>query len=149
MSTLPEDWAEERYDSDFEPNVAESDYPVVVPVRVVYTENENLPPGFASFMTYPIGQVNVSSPTQLLQRREHRFKAKYFLNFPAAGTITLNSKQEPLSKDASPQGFAVTVAAATQNFAMPDYDSSQPLFAIASIAGCTIAIIDESFGQVQ
>jgi hypothetical protein len=149
VSTLPEEWEGLDTDPDFEPNAAESEYPAVVPVRVVYTENEQVPPGFSSFMTWPIGQIGVSSPTQVLQRREHRYKAKFFLNFPGAGTITYNSKQEPLSKDSSPQGFSVTVAGATANLAIPDYDGAQPLYFIASIAGCTVAVMDETYGQVQ
>jgi hypothetical protein len=149
LSTLPEEWEGLDTDVDFEPNAAESEYPAVVPVKVVFDETQRLPPGFTSFMTWPIGQVGVSPPTQALQRREHRFKAKFFLNFPAAGTITINSKMEPLTKDANPQGFAVTVTAAANNLAIPDYDGTQPLFFIASIAGCTVAVMDESFGQVQ
>lgn len=151
MSSLPEEWEGLDIGQEFEPNVAESEYPEVVPVRVVFSETENIPPGFAAFMTYPIGVVNVSSPTQLLQRREHRFKCQLMVSVPAACTVTFNTKQEPLSKDANPQGFSLVFSAANNNpgFVMPPYEAAQPLFAIASIAGVTIAFFDQSYGQVQ
>lgn len=154
MTTLPEEWSEEsgsEHGAEFEPNVAESEYPAVVPVRVVFSETENLPPEFASFMTWPVGQVNVSAPTQIIQRRYKRFKAQLMISIPAAGTVTINSKFEPLSKDASPQGWSYTFTAANNNpgFLLPPYESQQPLWAIASIAGVTIAVLDQSYGQVQ
>ena len=227
MTTLPEDWAEEGESSFFEPNVAESQYPAVVPVKVVFSEVENLPPGFATFMTWAIGVVGTSLPTPILQRRLHRYKAKFSINTPGACTVWLNSKQEPLTL-ASPQGMAFTFPAGATggiisppipatgvaqanffnqpvsvnisggtvtviaingaatgftsgiftvpaggsitltysaaptwvwtgtspasnavNFPLPDYDGQPPLYAIASIAGVTIAVMDESFGQVQ
>lgn len=145
MTTLPEEWGADE-GPPFEPNVAEAEYPAVVPVRVVFSETENLPPGFASCMTWPIPVINVGTPLAILQRRQHRFKAQLMLSMPGAGTVTLNTKQEPLSVQ---QGFAFVATAAVSNQVLPPYESQQPLYVIASIAGCTIAVIDQSFGQVQ
>lgn len=100
-------------------------------------------PDFASFMTWPIPQVGIGTPLLFAPRKPQRYKAKHVLTFPAAGTIWINSKSDPLSLP-TPQGFTYTVAAAG-NFSIPDYDAQQPLYAIASIAGVTISQFDESF----
>ena len=145
--TLPYEFGADQ-DVDFEPNIAESDYPAVVPVKIVMSETENVPPQFASCMTWPIGQVGVASPTQILQRRLHRFKTQFLLNMPGAGVVTFNTKQEPLMNP-NPQGFSFTAAAIVANQALPPFESAQPLYVIASIAGCTVAVLDQSYGQTQ
>jgi hypothetical protein len=106
--TIPANWAEEGESSEFEANTAESEFPVAVPVRVTFDETKRLPPGFATFMTWPIGQVGVSLPTQILQRRMQRFKAKFVVSAPSPCIITVNSKQEPLTLQ-NPVGMNVSV----------------------------------------
>jgi len=153
VSTLPEDWATGEEPGEFEPSVPESEFPAVVPVRVIFDESKRLPPSFATMMTYTLQTSGLTGlgPIQILQRRITRFKAKFLINFPGAGSVYLNTKQEPLmaAPNSTPQGFTVTVVAAANNVAIPDYDGQPPLFAVASIAGVTISVMDESFGQVQ
>lgn len=155
MTTLPGDWAEEsgtEHDAPWEPSEGEAYSPAVVPVKVMFDETERLAPGFATFITYTLQQTGLTGlgPTQILQRRYKRFKAKFYLNFPGAGTVTINSKSEQLtSSPTNPIGFNITSAAAANNVAIPDYDGMPALYAIASIAGVTISVMDESYGQVQ
>lgn len=230
--TIPEYWTQDE--SDESPDDVQGmenvqrQFPVV-PVKVVFDENERLSPTFCSCMTWPIPQVGVGVPLLVLPRKETRFKAKFVVNFPAAGSVYFNTKYDPLSNP-SPQGFQliaggavtqpspsqptvgaspytyvntnpytvnVTVAGGTVsaiavngqttgitsgtfalatgqyitvtytvapttfsvanananvagggNLFLPDYDSMQPMYAIATIAGCTLSVWDESFGNV-
>lgn len=151
--TVESSWTEEEdegaysYEVEGEEETEDEGGFGVVPVRVVFTENEQLAPSYCSCMTWPVGQVNVSIPTQILPRKEKRYKAKFIVNFPGAGNVILNTKLDPLTLP-SPQGFTFTVTAAG-NFALPEYDAMQPMYIIASIAGVTISVWDESYGNVS
>jgi hypothetical protein len=144
--TLPEGFPADPGEV-YEEQVAEEWQPAVVPVRVMHDETIRVPPEFASCMTWAITQVGQGAPVQILQRRLHRYKVKFLANFPGAGTLFLNTKFEPVSNP-SPQGFAVTVAAAGI-MPVPEYEGMQPMYAIATIAGVTLSVMDESYGQVQ
>jgi hypothetical protein len=121
--------------------------PAIVPVHVMLDESETVPPEFASCMTWTIPQTGVGTPVQILQRRYHRMKAKFLANFPGAGTLIINTKYDPLTLP-SPQGFMLSVLAAG-SAPLPEYDSMQPVWAIATISGITLSVLDESYGQVQ
>jgi hypothetical protein len=142
--TIPYEITEEGGE-EYEGNVAEELSPVVVPVRVVFNENERLPPEFAGMMTWAIPQAPLYAT--VLQRAYKRYKAKFIANFPGAGTLYLNTKIDPLTNP-SPQGFSVTVTAAGL-VPLPEYEAMQPLYAAGSIAGITLAVMDERYGAVQ
>lgn len=131
----------------YEEQVTEEWNPAVVPVRVMHDETIRVPPEFASCMTWTITQIGVGAPVQILQRRLHRYKTKFWAFFPGAGTLFLNTKFEPVSNP-SPQGFSVTATAAGF-VAIPEYEAMQPLYAIATVAGVQLSVMDESYGQVQ
>jgi hypothetical protein len=132
----------------YEEAVTEEWEPAVVPVRVMHDETIRVPPEFASCMTWTIPQMGVGQPAQILQRMYHRYKTKFLAVFPGAGTLYLNTKFDPLSNPASPQGFSVTASAAGI-VPVPEYESMQGMWAIGSIAGITLSVMDESYGQVQ
>jgi hypothetical protein len=142
--TIPYEITEEGGE-EYEQNVTEQLEPVVVPVRVVFNENERLPPEFAGMMTWSVSQAPLY--TTVLQRSYKRFKAKLLASFPGAGTLYLNTKIDPLTNP-SPQGFSVTVTAAGL-VPLPEYEAMQPLYAAGSIAGITLAVMDERYGAVQ
>lgn len=147
--TIPEYWTDDEtdnYPADVEGTAQTDQNFPVVPVKVIFDENQRLSPTFCSCMTWPIAVVGVNTPLLILPRKETRFKAKFIVNFPAAGTLYVNTKSDPLSNP-SPQGFTLTVTAAG-NSLLPDYDAMQPMYAIASIAGVTISVWDESYGAV-
>ena len=132
---------------EYAEDVAEFD-PAIVPVRVMATENEQLAPSYATCMTWTLPVIGQNVPVMILQKRYKRYKAKFLLNFPAAGSAYINTKFEPLTL-ATPQGFTVTVSGIFLNMALPEYDAMTPMYAIASIAGVTISVIDEAYGLVQ
>lgn len=112
----------------------------VEPIPVVNVTQRQTPEK-ASCMTWAIPQTGQGTPVQVLQRRERRFKAKAIITFPGAGTVTINSRQDGVANN---QGYTITVPNAGI-FSLPDWETEQPLWAIASISGCTFAVIDESF----
>jgi hypothetical protein len=144
--TLPSQWPEDPGE-EYEQAVTEEWQPAVVPVRVMHDETIRVPPEFASCMTWPIQQIGVGQPTQILQRRYTRYKTKFLALFPGAGTLFLNTKFEPVSNP-SPQGFTVTAAAAGL-VPIPEYEAMQGMWAIATIPGVLLSVMDESYGQVQ
>lgn len=145
MSTLPEGWLEEDDGEEYEEAMTEQLQPLVVPVRVVESESKRVPPEFAGMMTWPVPQA--PSYVGIVQRSYERYKAKFIVNFPGAGTLYMNTKIDPLTNP-TPQGFSLTVAAGG-NASLPDYDCQQALYVCGSIAGITIAVMDERFGKVQ
>jgi hypothetical protein len=145
--TLPGQWPPDPGEQ-YEEMMTEQLEPAVVNVRVMHDETIRVPPEFASCVTFPVPVVGAGSPVQILQRRYHRYKAKFLVNFPAAGTLYINTKFEQLTLP-SPQGIQVVSAGALNNFIFPEYESMQPMWVIGSIAGITIGVMDESYGQVQ
>lgn len=149
--TIPADWTQEEYpDQNTLADIhgMQATGHVVTPVHVLYDESERLSPEFCSCMTWSIPVFGATGviPVQLLQRRYKRYKAKFVVNFTAAGFIVVNTKMEPLTLT-SPQGFNV-VATAAGNTPLPEYDAMQPMWAVASVAGVTISVWDESYGEV-
>ena len=146
---LPDDEFVESGETEAYSSDAREQYiPSVVPVRVMFDESKTVSPEFCGMYTWPITQIGQGPPTQFLQRRYMRFKAKFTINFPGAGVLYLNTKIEPLTL-ATPVGYTINVAALGNFTLLPDYDAQQPMYGIASIAGVTISVMDESYGQVQ
>lgn len=147
--TTPEYWTHDEtdeYDFDVEGEAqAERNFPTV-PVKVVFDENEQLTPTFCSCMTWPVPAVNTTGALLVLPRQEKRFKSQLVALFPGAGTLYFNTKVDPLNNP-TPQGFAITVAAAGLQL-LPPYECMQPMYAIASIPGVTLSIWDEVYGKV-
>jgi hypothetical protein len=103
-----------------------------------YKTTVRRPPEFGSCMTWAVPQVGIGTPVQILQRQAGRFKAKLIVT-NAGTSIVFNSKLDPL-QGANPQGFTVTAIGA-----LPDWESQQPLYAIATGAGGSVSVWDETY----
>lgn len=151
MTTLPSEWTEDEYPDQDTPEDIHGSLAghTVIPVHVVHDESVRVAPEFCGCMTWTVPQYGPTGvvPVQLLQRRYKRYKAKFLVTMPAAGSIIINSKQEPLTGLTTPQGFTLTLAAAGI-YPLPEYDAMQPLYAVGSIAGITVSVFDESYGEV-
>jgi hypothetical protein len=145
--TLPYDFEDSSEEQDQTAEYGSKMSPV--PVRIMFDENQQVSPQFCSWMTFPIGQTGVSPATQICTHRYHRYKAKFIVNFPGAGTLYIARVPDYLNTGATGNAFALTVAAAITGNLLPDYDGEQPVYAIASIAGVSISVMDESYGTVQ
>lgn len=112
--------------------------------------NERDAPDYGSCMTWPVGQAGVATaPTQLLPRRIRRYKGKMWVTNPTGGTATaivINSKQDPLTNP-NPSGATYQLAAAPSSLELPDWDSQQPVYAIAIGGAITVSVIDEAYAQ--
>ena len=138
--TLPDEFGADE-DVDYEPNLAEAEFPAVVPVRIVFSETQNLAAQFASCMTW---QISNAQPIQILPRRLHRLEAMIWFPGGFVGqTLFFNTKLDPLTLT-NPQGLQV----ASQMIIT--FKSQQPLYAVASTVGPTpVCVLDQSFGQAQ
>jgi hypothetical protein len=97
-------------------------------------------PEYGACMTWNIPQVGVGQPVQILQRQPQRYKAKMVLiALTGATSVVINSKLDPV-QGATPQG--VTLLAAGP---LPDWESQQPLYAIAVGGTATISVWDETY----
>ena len=119
-----------------------------VDVRIVDTLTQRVAPQFASCTTFPIAQNGAAGPTgqqqvtQLLQRRLHRFKAKFQFTLGTATSLVFNSKPDPLTA-VPPQGLILIAGQV-----MPDWESQQPLYATAIGGGnATVSVVDEAYGE--
>jgi len=122
-----------------EPQIYEGESIPMEPIPVI-SATENRAPEFASCMTY---SIPTTQPIQILTRRIRRNEAKIEINFTAAGTVTFNSNPDHLSTG---QGYVVSVPVAGL-YRFPDWESQQPLYCIASVAGFTALVIDESYAE--
>ena len=150
MTTLPGEWTEDEYPDQDVPEDIHGQLAghTVVPVHVVHSESERVAPEFCSTMTWTVPQYGPAGviPVQLLTRRYKRYKAKFIVNFPAAGSLVVSTKIDNLAS-ANPQGFTLALAAAGL-YPLPEYDAMQPLYAVGSIAGIIVSVLDESYGEV-
>jgi hypothetical protein len=144
------EYLEDQYDTDDEE--ANYDQQVnAVAVKVVATNSERVAPQFANLQTWTIQQLGVaqgSQPpyTQILQKRQGRYKAKFSVALGTATAIWLATDPNKLTGTAVPTGFLITASGNS----IPDYDSERPLYAIAvGGANATISVMDESYGQQQ
>ncbi len=151
-------YPEEEYiseDSDsWDQEAMEEQQVNAVPVEIINANTERVTPQFANVMTWTIQQFGAaqgSQPpyTQILQKRQNRFKAKMVLSLGTATGVALATSSEKLTGTSAPQSNqAVFLATASGN--LPDWESERPLYAVAiGGANATIAIIDESYGQQQ
>ena len=109
----------------------------------IYNAVEETAPEYGSCMSYTLTQFGVGQPVQLLTRRIRREKAYVEVNFNIPGTVTFNNNLAPLS---IPQGYVITVPVAGL-YRLPDWETQQPLYCIASVAGLTASVIDMSYGE--
>lgn len=109
----------------------------------VFNSEERLAPEYGSCMTWQLPVQGTNGAIPVLNRRLRRHKAKWFINFPGAGTVILNSNIDHTNQGV---GYTVTVAAAGI-FVGPDWESQQPLYALATITGVTFSVIDESYSE--
>jgi hypothetical protein len=148
--TIPAQWSEdEGNEAEYSTSTPGQENFPVVPVKVMFTENENVAPEFCSCMTWTVQQIGTASGQQLqvIPRRYRRYKAKFLVTFPGAATLYVNTQPGPLTNP-TPQGFQYTVQTAG-TVPLPEYDSMQPLYMIGSVAGITVSIWDESYGEVS
>jgi hypothetical protein len=108
-----------------------------------YTATEEIAPDYGSTMTYAIPQFGVGTPLQVLTRRLRRHKAYVEVNFTLAGSVIFNSKIDQLS---SQSGYTVAVPVAGL-YRLPDWESQQPLYVIATVAGLSVSVIDFSYSE--
>jgi hypothetical protein len=112
------------------------------PLPVISATQEEAPE-YGSTMTYSIPQFGVGTPLQILTRRIRRHKAYVEVTFTVPGSVTFNSRQDPLSSN---NGYIVSVPVAGL-YRFPDWESQQPLFCIASVSGLVVAVIDMSYAE--
>jgi hypothetical protein len=125
-----------------EPQIYEGNAYAAEPVRVTEV-SERAAPEYGSCMTWPIPQTTTGTPVLILNRRLRRHKAK--LNITALGgatSVVFNSVIDRL-QGATPQGYTISVVGV-----LPDWESQQPLYAIAVGGGpASISVIDESYAE--
>lgn len=149
MSTLPEEWPEDRPQTELVPSEEAWNEIAGIPVRIVSQPQERESPEFGAWFTVTIGQSGLVSASpycsQVLQRRYRRFKAKFGpCTFQSATSVVFNSKPDPLTGP-NPQGWIM----ATTGLVLPDYDAEQPLYAIAVGGTATLPVLDESYGYLK
>jgi len=131
----------EDYEED-EPQEYEGGTHLEQPVRVV-SVTENYAPEYASCMTWPIPVQGIGQPLLIAPRRIRRSECKVQLNFTVAGTVILNSNLQGVMNG---QGLQIVMPVAGL-YTAPDWESQQPLYAIASIAGISAIVLDESYAS--
>ena len=154
------DYPETEYISDdsddWDEEALEEQQVNAVPVHVIKTDTEIVAPQYANLMTWGIPQFGVaqgSQPTyvQILQKRQNRYKAKFFVSLGSATAIALATDPAKLTGVTSAPGVGQSVFLVTLGGgSIPDYDSERPLYAVAiGGANATISVLDETYGQQQ
>lgn len=129
---------------------ADQDLGVIpVDVRVVddMTRTESEAPEFGTCLTYTIPQQGTALPIQILQRALRREKAYIEVNFSVAGSVWFANTPNPLTNP-NPSGYLVNVPV-TGLYRLGDWESQQPLYCIASVAGLSVSVIDQAFGSTS
>jgi hypothetical protein len=104
--------------------------------------SEDAAPEYGACMTWTIPQAGIGTPVQIFQRRIRRHKGKMILTTITGATgIVINSKIDPL-QGASPQGATLVTIGN-----LPDWESQQPLYAIAIGGTAVIACWDEAYAE--
>lgn len=111
------------------------------PIPVV-TVGERVAPNYGSCMTWLIPQAGVGQPVQILTRRLRRHKAKLILVSLTGATQVIFNAVIDRVQGITPQGFTMIAAGP-----MPDWESQQPLYAIAIGGTALISLWDESYAE--
>ena len=140
----PEYWDAETGEDE---TYGDNDYPQIPHALVeVVGQGQRVAPEFNPWSSFSIPLAGSASPIQILQRRYHRYKAKFTPNIPAATTLYFANTPQVLMAPAIPS----TVAAFITGQNIPDYDGMQPLYAVYTGTGpVTITVLDESYGPVK
>jgi len=125
-----------------EPQVYEGAAYAAEPIRVVEV-SQRAAPEYGACMTWPIPQTTAGTPVQILTRRLRRHKAKLTITaLGGATSVVFNSVIDRL-QGATPQGFTAIVVGN-----LPDWESQQPLYAIAIGGGpASISVLDETYAE--
>ena len=110
-----------------------------IPVTI---ETNNAAPEYGACMTWTIPQAGTGQPIQILTRRLRRFKAKLIVTTLSGATSVVFNSVIDRVQGAVPQGLTVTAVGF-----LPDWESQQPLYAIAIGGTATITILDESYAD--
>jgi hypothetical protein len=125
-----------------EPQVYEGAAYAAEPIRVAEV-SQRAAPEYGATMTWLIPQISAGTPVQILTRRLRRHKAKLTVTALGGATSLVFSAIIDRLQGAVPQGFTWV---GTGN--LPDWESQQPLYAIAVGGGpASISVIDESYGE--
>jgi hypothetical protein len=115
------------------------------PIPVVEM-SERRTPELASTMTWSIPATGGNNqPVQILQRTDHRFKAKVTIaNLNGASSVLFSNTITTLQGTIASIPAGVATYQAVGN--LPDWESQQPLYAIAiGGAGAIVSVIDERY----
>jgi hypothetical protein len=154
--TLPQNWEDSYYDQEEAPDAWAELQPV--PVEIKRTEIEQVAPESTSWMFYNIplapalAGTGALQPVQICTHKYHRHKAKFLWTIPANCVIYLDRVQDRLMANALGTTFQIiTGATAITSSAviLPEYDGQQALYAVATVAGATVSVMDESYKTVQ
>lgn len=151
MSTLEESWTEPpSATTDQTPPDLAGLYPEhPIHVKVVDVASQNVAPEFVGMATWVVQLAGSGNPTQLLQHRYHRYKAKMIWTIPAATTVWLDNKPDSLSNP-NPPATKASLTGPLASWIMPEYDGQQPLYAVFTGTGpVTVTVFDESYGTSQ
>lgn len=111
------------------------------PVRVT-VETENAAPEYGGCMTWPVPQAGVGTPIPVFNRRLRRHKGKLsVITLTGATSVVFNSVIDRL-QGSTPQGYTITAVGP-----LPDWESQQPLYAIAIGGTALVSCIDESYAD--
>lgn len=104
--------------------------------------SERAAPEYGACMTWVIPAAGVGQPVQILTRRRKRSKAKLLLvQLTGATAVVVNAVIDRV-QGTSPQGFTIMAVGP-----FPDWESQQPLYAIAIGGTALISLWDESYSE--
>ena len=128
-----------------EPQVYEGAATPLEPIPVI-DQSERHTPELASCMTWSIPATGgTNQPVQILQRTQHRFKAKITIaNLNGASSVLFSQTLAAL------QGTIASIPAGVATYqaigSIPEWESQQPLYCIAiGGAGAIVSVIDERY----
>lgn len=148
--TIEQGWENAEWEQDQE--AGEWGHEQAVPVKVEFEQTQQVAPESTAWMYWPVAIVGQSDrATQLVPHRYHRYKAKMLWTVPAGVTVYIDQDNSRLTSNSFGTTFQFTAPAAgfTSQQVLPDYDGQQPVYAMASGAGVSVAVMDESYKEVQ
>lgn len=130
----------EEGEYDWDEEAAEETPPGLFRSSVVETNTEVQAPEFCSWTSFNVPLF--PAYVQVLQRRYHRYKAKFAVTVPATTILLISNDQSKLNSATSFQ----LVAGQT----LPDYDAQQPVYMSFTGTGpVVVSVMDEAYGLVQ